>query len=444
MTLQIATAAFAFGILALFVLDRDSKRQTSPALWIPIAWLAIGGSRVVSVWLDPTAQVSVADAYLEGNPLDRNVQAALLSLGVIVLSWRGRKVWQVLGANGALLLFFLYCGVSTLWSDYPDTAFRRWIKALGDLVMALVVVTDRDPSAARKLPARVGFLLIPLSIFLMKYYPELARRFNDLTGEPEYTGVATSKNGLGMVCMIFGLGSVWRFLEAYRNEERTRRAGKLLAHGAVVAMAIWLFLWAHSMTALICFVIGVGLLVATAFSAVARRPLAVHLLVGVILLGSFSVVVLGAGGGLLETLGRDPTLTGRTAIWSRVLAMVENPWFGTGFESFWLGERLQRMLTVYRGINQAHNGYIEVFLNLGWTGVILLVAVLVTGYRNVVATLRRDPDMGRLGLAYFVVGIVANFAEASFKMMSPVWVFFLLAIMVVPKAPAPKAMRRRR
>jgi hypothetical protein len=43
----------------------------SLALWIPMTWLAIGGSRVVSAWLDPNAQVSAADAYLEGNPLDR-------------------------------------------------------------------------------------------------------------------------------------------------------------------------------------------------------------------------------------------------------------------------------------------------------------------------------------------------------------------------------------
>ena len=51
---QAATVAFAIGILALFVLDRDPKARTTFALWIPIVWLSIGGSRVVSQWLDPT------------------------------------------------------------------------------------------------------------------------------------------------------------------------------------------------------------------------------------------------------------------------------------------------------------------------------------------------------------------------------------------------------
>jgi exopolysaccharide production protein ExoQ len=363
-------------------------------------------------------------------------------MGVIVLLGRARRVWEVLKANIPVVLFFLYCGLSTLWSDFPDTTFRRWIKAVGDLVMVLVVLTDADRSAALKLPARVGFLLIPLSILLLKYFPQLARDFNDITGEPEYTGVATSKNGLGMVCMLFGLGSVWRFLDAYRSEEGRRRIGRLVAHGTIVLMVLWLFRLADSMTALICFTIGTGLLLLTASSTVARRPVVVHAFVWVLLMGSLSVVVLGMNETFVQALGRDATLTGRTALWNRVLAMVEHPWFGTGFESFWLGERLERMLGIYRGINQAHNGYIEVFLNLGWVGIGFLALVLVTGYRNVAIALRRDRDAGRVRLAYFAIGVLINLSEASFKMMSPVWIFFLLAIMSVPETSIRKVVRR--
>ena len=134
MSSQIATVAFVIGILALFALDRDPKARTSFALLIPMVWLLIGGSRVVSQWLDPTAQTSAsayASAYMEGNPIDRAVQTVLMALGMIVLARRGQRLWQLLRANGPILLFLLYCGASTLWSDYPDVALRRWIKALG-------------------------------------------------------------------------------------------------------------------------------------------------------------------------------------------------------------------------------------------------------------------------------------------------------------------------
>jgi O-antigen ligase len=76
---------------------------------------------------------------------------------------------------------------------------------------------------------------------------------------------------------------------------------------------------------------------------------------------------------------------------------------------------------------------LEVFLNLGWAGVSLLGIVIVTGYRNVLCALRRDADEGRLRLAYFVAALVYSFTEAGFRMMDPVWIFFLLSAAKVPQ-----------
>ena len=122
------------------------------------------------------------------------------------------------------------------------------------------------------------------------------------------------------------------------------------------------------------------------------------------------------------------TLTDRTDIWGLVLSMAGNPFFGAGFESFWLGDRLRKVWNTAYGINQAHNGYLEVYLNLGWMGLLLLGVLLVRGYRNLVNVVCRNQDFGSLWIAYFTVAIVYNFTEAGFKMMFPVWIFLLLAI----------------
>lgn len=58
-------------------------------------------------------------------------------------------------------------------------------------------------------------------------------------------------------------------------------------------------------------------------------------------------------------------------------------------------------------------------------GVALLAVVIMTGYRNAIATFRREPEMGRLGLAYFTVGVAYSFTEAGFRMMSRVWFSFV-------------------
>ncbi|MBZ5723515.1 MAG: hypothetical protein LAP87_00820 [Acidobacteriia bacterium] len=441
----IATIVFALGIWGLFLLDRDRRARTSPALWIPVAWMWIAGSRAVSLWLaafgwGDAPGPAMVDQYMDGSPVDRNVLSVLLALALAVLIRRRRQVGTILRANSAVLVFFLYCAVSVIWSDYPDVAFKRWTKALGDVAMLMVVLTDPDRSAAlKRFLARTTFLLIPLSVLLIKYYPALGREYNAWSWMPVYGGVTTNKNTLGMICLLFGLGSVWRLLAAYRDRSGGNRIRQMIAHGAILAMVVWLFSVANSMTSLLCFTLAGGMIVATSFSAVVRKPLLVHLsVIGIILLCS-SVLFFGLGGDALEAVGRDPTLTGRTAIWGKVLAESGNPLFGTGFESFWLGKRLDKLWNVLgMHLNQSHNGYLETYLNLGWVGVMLLAFLIVKGYRNVMAALRRDPDTGRLWLAYFTVAVIYNFTEATIKMMSPIWILFLLATIAVPKISSPK------
>src|SRR5437762_2930278 len=132
-------------------------------------------------------------------------------------------------------------------------------------------------------------------------------------------------------------------------------------------------------------------------------------------------------------MGRDTTLTGRTLIWRQVLRMTVDPLFGAGFESFWLGERLEKFWRIYWWHpNEAHNGYLEVFLNLGWIGVALLCLLLATGYRNVFAAYRCDPETGRVKLAYLVAAALYSFSEAGFRELTPIWTVFLLAVIAIP------------
>src|SRR6266536_4139 len=435
---SVALAVFILGIAGLFVLDRDRSAQTSKALWLPVIWLWIFGSRELSVWMFSLGMESsemMGDPSLEGSPIDRAVYILLLLIGVVVLVRRGKKVGRLLAANAPILAYFSYCLLSVLWSDYPDVSFKRWIKSLGDLVMVAIVVTEVDLLAAvKRLLSRVSFLLIPLSVLLIKYYSNIGKGFKHY-GVAVYTGVTTTKNILGVVCLLCGLGSLWRLLAAYRDRKDPHRSRHLAVHGVILAMVMWLFSMAHSMTGLGCFLLAGGVLVATILLPSARRPSSVHLLVAGVVLASFATLFLGAGGSSLQAMGKDVTLTGRTEIWHLVLGMTGHPLVGTGVESFWLpGWRRDKIWDIYWWHpNEAHNGYIEVFLNLGWIGICLLGVLLVTGYRNVLATLRGDPHLGRLKLAFFVVGVIYNFTEAGFRMLDPIWIVFLMAIMTLPK-----------
>ncbi|MGH9642929.1 MAG: O-antigen ligase family protein, partial [Terriglobales bacterium] len=87
--------------------------------------------------------------------------------------------------------------------------------------------------------------------------------------------------------------------------------------------------------------------------------------------------------------------------------------------------------------NQSHNGYIEMYANLGWIGVMLLALIIIVGYLHVIKAWRRSAPASDLALAYIVAVVISNMTEASlFRMLIPAWLFFLLAVTVPYSVPA--------
>lgn len=441
MSEHLATIVYIAGIAGLFYLDRDPDRKVSWAIWIPTLWLLIIGSRSVSEWFQSGPQVSRMTQYTEGSPLDAAIFGILIAGGVVVLSRRSGKVRQFLGANWPLLAYFGWCALSVLWSGYPSIAAKRWVKATGDVIMVLVVLTDPEPALAlKKLLSRAAFILLPVSVLFIKYYPDLGRVYDPWTWQPLYTGVTTFKNLLGMTCLLCGLGSLWSFSSAWHYREMPYRWRHMAAHGASLFFTTYLLHTANSMTSISCLVLAGTILVSTMQQKAAPRARMARLLI----FGCVAFALMGLFGDprtMLKSVGRDPTLTGRTIIWHAVLSLHSNPIIGEGFESFWMGPRLQAVtdLTGGQHLQEAHNGYLEVYLNLGWIGVALLVNLIVHGYRSSMASFRRAPQFGRVRIALFTAGVIYSFTEAGFRMLSVAWFGFLLAAIAVPWFPERQA-----
>lgn len=430
----LATLITAGIIAGLFYLDREKLPRTSWALWIPVMWLLIVSSRPVSMWLHINREVTLSDQYTEGSPLDAAYYGILIVAAGLVLNRRAAQVKQFLRVNLPVVLFFAYCLASVAWSDDPTIATKRCVKAVGDVLMVLVVLTDPAPALAlRRMFARVGFVLLPMSILFIKYYPSMGTAYSPTDHVMMYFGVTTFKNLLGVLCMFSGLGALWSLIRAYQERALEYRSRHLIAQGVLVAMAVWLIVKADSMTSLSCFGLAGAVMVASAVPRIERSRGAVFGLVcGAVGFSLFALFV-STGAGLLHSIGRNSTLTGRTQIWAAVLAQHTNPLIGTGYESFWMGNRMQSVWDLSQvGIEEAHNGYLEMYLNLGWVGIALLGLLVVTGYRNAMALFAKDPQAGRLRFAFFTAGLIYSFTEAGFRMMSPTWIGFLLSVVAIP------------
>ena len=188
-----------------------------------------------------------------------------------------------------------------------------------------------------------------------------------------------------------------------RTPNRRRHA---VAITAVLAMDLWLFYYVNSASALGCFVLG-SLVIVTLRMFALPRPGIVHLMAGgFVVVAAIAYLFPDAFAFIVGTLGRDTTFTGRTDIWADVLRLVTHQWFGAGFESFFLGDRLDVLWKKYWWHpNEAHNGYLETYLTLGITGLCLLALLIQTGYRNavnaIVATTDLAPDWPISSSPYF-------------------------------------------
>lgn len=443
---SVASVIFAIGIAGLFFLDRDKKSRVSNALWIPTVWLFFCLSRSLTQWLgmDSTADqaANLASSYLEGSPVDRDLCIVLEVIALVVVINRGRRVGPILRRNWVIGLFFFYAALSIAWSDYPLFALKHWIKGIGDVLMVLIVLTETSVAGAIKsLVTRLGFVLLPLSLLLLYYYPSMGRIYN-MDGSPEPVGVTTQKNGLGELCTFVGLALLWRLRSTYNDRKDPNRIRRLLALGAVVATAVWLLHLCNSITSICALSMASGVMFLSARPTFRRRPALVPLLIVAVLASVVYALFFQSSGALIQSLGRDPSLSGRSVGWAVFLSIPNNQLVGAGYESFWVASRLQRIWDLNPGIkiSEAHNGYIEIFLTLGWVGVVLLGALIATGYRNVIRSYRGDPDIGSLRIAYFLATMVTGFTEAAFRMMSPSWIFFLLAAAAAPWMTQPKEL----
>jgi exopolysaccharide production protein ExoQ len=420
---------FAF-IGYLFLRDGRARPNVTGALWLPVGWLFLIGSRYVSQWLDLFGISAGGSSVEEGSPLDAVVFFGLIAAGLLVLNRRGVNFGVFARNNRCLTAFLFYCLVAIVWSDFPLVSLKRWIKIVGHPVMAMILFTEPDlEEAITTLMKRCAFILVPVSFLFIKYYPEWGRGFSDWTGEGYNRGIALGKNDLGYVCLILGAFFFWHLLKIRRVEKSTARNQELLFTAGFLAMIWWLLWMANCKTALVALLIAVVTMLIVGFRFVDRQSIGAYL-VAAVLMFLVADCAFGVSQEVIKLLGRNPTLTDRTEVWQDVLEVPINPVLGTGFESFWLGERREKIAEKWAWQpNQAHNGYLETYLNLGIVGLVILISLIFATYRKACGELLENFEFGRFRLSLLFAIAIYNWTDATFKALHPIWfTFYVIAI----------------
>ena len=133
------------------------------------------------------------------------------------------------------------------------------------------------------------------------------------------------------------------------------------------------------------------------------------------------------------TLGRDATFTGRANVWQEINFTTVNPLLGAGFWNFWGSPGAMAIRAAARmEVINAHDGYLDLYLDGGLIGLALLFLWLVASGNRIIGLLpQRDPTatgFHRLRYAFVLITVFGNLTESLFARPCAFWFTTVLVL----------------
>ncbi|MBI1171373.1 O-antigen ligase family protein [bacterium] len=353
------------------------------------------------------------------------LQLLQLPIYLIALTLLARYPGQVLLAARRTLpivALVILAFASTLWSIEPQVTLRRAIGLLMAVLLGYLLAIRFTPRQLLVLVSMTVGVSLFLSLILMAAAPSVAF-MPDGTG---LRGVFTHKNVLGWAACVGVILALGLFGDA---------GGRLrLWAAAMLTMSLICLMLAGSATSL--FAVVVGAVLFGLYRLLYRtRGLSQGVLIllalevtAIILLFLYQFLV-----PLLESLGKDATLTGRVPLWALVdTRIAQRPWLGYGYQAFWAPGKQQALWIA--GILQwspphSHNGYLDILLNFGVLGLAIFALAVVQTIRRGASLHCAAPQEGWAWMNVMVgVMLTLNLTESNLLSQNDLWWLIMMTI----------------
>ncbi len=325
-------------------------------------------------------------------------------------------------------LLILWAAISMLWSGAPDITFRRVIAILLTSLYALVLYLRYPFQSFLRLLGVAFFIAIISSIIMVVLKPDWG--INTAVQEGAWRGIFYHKNNLGKVS-VFALCFFAMLWSLCRN-----RGQRLFWAGAFVLGMVTL-LGSRSVSALVVF----GTMTLGTFLIRVARPLRkvwLTLFLVILVIGSGAILlILQNSEVLFEALGRDVSLTGRVPLWQALIPMGLRQPLGYGYGAFWLGwsgpsaEVWSQFDFLYPN---SHNGFLELWLDLGWVGLVLSIFLLARIFMKNLRPALSGSKEAICWILFWIILVTYNIVEVNlFNQNNIYWVILAFAYISTQK-----------
>ncbi len=363
---------------------------------------------IVVLFLGTGAFISMA--IDTSNPDSATDGSALMQLGwamiYIVVLVRAfplrRQIFKALAANKALLFLLLLAILSAAWSANPGLTVRRGFALLATTLFGIDFAIRYSLREQLRLFGIAIAVAITISVVVELFFHGLVPTVD--TAYPDaWNGVFGQKNEFARFVVLASLLLLMR----------TRRVAII---AITIGASVGLIVLCHSKTALVVF--AAMLLLLWVFSRLRRRgPRALIAgIAGVLFVSAILSVVVDLDS-MVGLLGRDATLTGRTNIWAMALDSIgDKPLLGYGYSAFWnVAPEADRISTVLHWkVPHAHNGFIDLTLQMGLVGLVLFLVVYVVAIRRAITFAYRESGQESMWpLAYLAFIMLYQVTEST-------------------------------
>ncbi len=342
----------------------------------------------------------------------------LLSL-LVLLHWR--RVMNAIRSVPWVIALCTLAVVSSAWSYDPVFTLRRAIVLAAFTLFGIYIGANFEWEEQIQMFGWALLYMVVVSLLIIAFLPDYGISHDLHSGA--WKGVFSHKNTLGRV---IGFGLALLIFARPKIGPWFVRLGFLLATAT-------LLLFSFSSTALVAIA---GCIAAYPFVWVlrARAKRTVPLWVVLIVPALIIVVLVGINyGAIASVFGKDPTLSGRTQLWTAVVDAIKlHPWFGYGYSVFWGKPGAETLVTAKASAfgtmpNHAHNGYLDLALDLGIVGVLIFAYGLIKMIRLAVIAAQDETNYASAWPLMFVVYFVLfNVTESNLLILRAfLWLPFI-------------------
>lgn len=352
-------------------------------------------------------------------PILRTLWLPTFALIVMLVARRPLLIARVAAPAALAFAMVGWTFLSARWSIQPDVSFRRAVALAFATLFALHLAARYDwKTLLESFAALFGALALGTAV-VAAAFPGMGA--NDVVHPGAWNGLWYEKNQMGG---LMAHGALVCACAAWLVPERRR------LWGAGLALCLLAVAMSQSTTSLVASAVGLGGLTAVMLLR-ARGWIAVASLWAMIVGGGLFVgVMVFAPDLVFGLLGKDSSLTGRTDIWAAVMRQVEHrPLTGYGFGAVWTepwGPAWFIRHEVKWEAPTAHNGWLDVLLQLGAVGLGLCAVHFAVSAATAALRLFRGPESAWTIPFLAVFGLLSVSESTLLQYNGLPWVMYLM------------------